>query len=93
MTKEKFSQADMDAVSDNPELTDADIARAKPFAEVFPDLAAKMRVRGEQKAEKKVSTTIRLSPEVLSHYRAQGRGWQARIDEDLRKLVAAGGKR
>jgi hypothetical protein len=30
-------------VSDNPELTKSDFARAKPFAEVFPDLAASIR--------------------------------------------------
>jgi hypothetical protein len=30
-------------VSDNPELTKADFARAKPFAEVFPGLAASIR--------------------------------------------------
>ena len=35
----------------------------------------------------KVSTTIRLSPEVLAHFRAGGPGWQTRIDETLRKAA------
>ena len=39
--------------------------------------------------ERKEKVTLRLSPDVLAHYRAQGPGWQTRIDETLRK--AAGG--
>lgn len=52
---------------------------------------AKAKVqRGRPKAEKtKVSTTIRLSPEVIEHFRAGGPGWQSRIDEALRKLIGA----
>ena len=38
----------------------------------------------------KVSTTIRLSPEVVAHFKAGGPGWQSRIDEALWKVVAAG---
>ena len=47
-----YSQKDLRDVSDNPELTKADFARAAPFAEVFPDLAASIRkgVRPEQGA-------------------------------------------
>ena len=35
-------------------------------------------------ASPKVSTTIRLSPDVLAHFKAGGRGWQTRINEALR---------
>lgn len=38
-------------------------------------------------AKPKVSTTIRLSQDVLSHFKAGGRGWQTRIDEALRDLI------
>ena len=31
----------------------------------------------------KIRTTIRLSPEVVSHFKATGRGWQSRIDKVL----------
>lgn len=49
--------------------------------------AAKLQ-RGRPKAARtKVSRTIRLSPEVLEHFRAGGPGWQSRIDETLRKAV------
>ncbi len=44
--------------------------------------------RGRPKSETpKVSTTIRLSPEVLDHFRAGGPGWQTRIDDTLRKIA------
>lgn len=40
-------------------------------------------------ARPKVSTTIRLSPEVIDHFRAGGRGWQTRIDEALRDWISS----
>src|SRR5688572_19369611 len=40
-----------------------------------------------KKSNAKVSVHLRLSPEVLAHYRARGPGWQTRIDETLRKAV------
>ncbi|HEX8225804.1 MAG TPA: BrnA antitoxin family protein [Allosphingosinicella sp.] len=36
----------------------------------------------------KVQQSLRLSREVLDHFRATGPGWQARIDEVLRRHVA-----
>ncbi len=39
------------------------------------------------KARPKVSTTIRLSQEVVDHFRAGGRGWQTRIDNALRDWI------
>ena len=44
--------------------------------------------RGRPLAERpKVSTTIRLSQDVIDHCRAGGRGWQTRIDEALRDWI------
>lgn len=37
--------------------------------------------------EHKEKVTLRLSPDVLAHFRAQGPGWQTRIDETLRKAA------
>lgn len=88
MTTPKYTQADMDAVSDNPEWTEEDFAAARPFAEAFPELAATMRTRGKQKRPTKVSTTIRLSPEVIAYFKAGGEGWQSRIDEALQQWVS-----
>jgi uncharacterized protein (DUF4415 family) len=82
-----YTQADLDAVSDNPEWTEDDFAKAVPFAKAFPELARTIRSRGPQKAPTKVSTTIRLSREVIDHFRATGPGWQSRIDSALRQWV------
>lgn len=87
MTQAKYTQADMDVVSDNPELTVEDIAKAKPFAEAFPDLAATIRRRGAQKAPTKVSTTVRLDQDVLTRLKADGPGWQTRMNDTLRKAL------
>jgi hypothetical protein len=37
-----YTRKDWDAVQ-SPELTDEQMAKAKPFSEVFPDLAASIR--------------------------------------------------
>ena len=38
-------------------------------------------------ANPKVSTTIRLSRDVIDHFKAEGRGWQTRIDTALREWI------
>ena len=38
---------------------------------------------GSVKQDPKVSTTIRLSPDVVQAFRATGSGWQTRIDAAL----------
>ena len=59
----------------------------------WPDKFARSSVRrGRPPAAKpKVSTTIRLSQEVLDHFKADGRGWQTRIDEVLREWIGKHG--
>jgi uncharacterized protein (DUF4415 family) len=71
----------------SPELTAEEIAKARPFAEVFPELAASIRRgRGPNKAPTKKLVSLRLSGEVLETYKAKGPGWQSRIDADLRRI-------
>jgi uncharacterized protein (DUF4415 family) len=83
-----FNDRDLREVSDSPELTKADFAKAKPFAEVFPDLSASIRRgRGPNKAPTKKQVSLRLSPEVIQHFKKGGKGWQSRIDEALRRVV------
>jgi uncharacterized protein (DUF4415 family) len=77
---------------DNPEWTEEDFARARPADEVIgPEMAAKLVRRPGRppmaEGEKKEAVSIRLSPDVLAHFRATGEGWQTRIDEALRKVV------
>ena len=53
---------------------------------------AKAKVqRGRPKAAvTKVSTTIRLDPDILERFKAGGPGWQGRINEALRKAAGLG---
>lgn len=43
--------------------------------------------RGPQKAPTKKLVSLRLSPEVVDHFKASGRGWQTRIDSTLRESI------
>jgi uncharacterized protein (DUF4415 family) len=43
--------------------------------------------RGPQKAPTKKLISLRLSPEVIDHFKATGPGWQTRIDSTLREAI------
>ena len=70
-----------------PEVTSEVLARAE--YRVGGRLKTHPRRRGPQKSPRKVPLSLRLSPEVVRHFRAKGRGWQTRIDEALKKIVAS----
>ena len=74
---------------ENPEWTAEDFARARPAHEILlPEvLAVFKKTRGLQKAPKKVPVSIRLSPDVVQHFRETGPGWQSLIDETLKKAM------
>ena len=59
----------------------------------WPEKFAKAKVRRGRPpvAKPKVSTTIRLSPDVIEYFKAGGRGWQTRIDEALRDWIGKRG--
>lgn len=44
--------------------------------------------RGPQKAPTKVFTGIRLDADVLEAFRAQGKGWQTRVNAALREWLS-----
>jgi uncharacterized protein (DUF4415 family) len=55
---------------------------------VVPAQGTLTRPRGRpKKADAKLHIHIRLSPQVLGHFRSTGPGWQTRIDEVLRGWV------
>jgi uncharacterized protein (DUF4415 family) len=84
-----YTQEDWDEISDNPEWTDEDFAKARPFAEVFPELAEKIRrARGPQKAPTKTLVSLRIDKDILERFKADGAGWQSRINDALRKAMA-----
>lgn len=60
-----------------------------------PEWAAKLAkakvTRGRPKVEApKVSTTLRLDADIIERFRADGPGWQSRINAALRDWLKAG---
>ncbi len=78
------TKADLKAV-ESPPLTEKLLARMRPVSEVHPDIPAQLR--GPQKSPTKRSTTIRLDTEVLDFFKAQGKGWQTKVNAVLHKYV------
>lgn len=75
---------------DNPELTDDQIASAQPFDKALPELAANMKknLGGRPKLDNpKQAVSIRLSPDVIEHFKSKGAGWQTRINDALEDIV------
>lgn len=74
------------------ELTADDLKEFKPLSESKPALFAKIKKgigeRGSQKSPTKIPISIRVSPEVAEYFRAEGKGWQGRMDNVLKEYVA-----
>jgi uncharacterized protein (DUF4415 family) len=77
---------------DNPEITAEEFAKMRPAREVLPPEFFEMIARERAKrrgrpvvANPKKQVTLRLDADVVDSYRAEGRGWQSRINETLRK--------
>ncbi|BAT58427.1 hypothetical protein GJW-30_1_00952 [Variibacter gotjawalensis] len=72
---------------ENPEWTEQDFKTARPFAEVFPELAESIRrARGRPPVETpRQQISIRLDPDVIAKFKATGKGWQSRINDVLKK--------
>ena len=86
--EEAEAQREIALDSDAPEWTDADWDRARPASEIVPHIVAEdRRTRGKQKAPVKEKVTLRLDADVLAHFRRDGKGWQTRLNDVLRKAV------
>ena len=80
-----YSMDDLADVLDCPDATDEELAQARPFADVFPELHATIRRhRGPQRAPKKVKINLRVDQVVLDHFKATGVGWQVRMNDVLK---------
>ncbi|EGY27951.1 MULTISPECIES: BrnA antitoxin family protein [Candidatus Regiella] len=87
-----------DIMNDNPEWSDKDFARARPAADVLTELFGKegaakvMRARGRPKLlNPKEPIKLRIDSDIISAYRAQGDGWQTRMNEALRDYAKSHG--
>ena len=80
------------------ELLAEDFRAMRPMTDVLPSDLVKLisnRKRGErgpQKAPTKQQVTLRLDRDVVERFRATGSGWQARINEALRKARVSGSR-
>jgi uncharacterized protein (DUF4415 family) len=79
-------------MSENSNLTDPvlDSDDAPDLSEPYwAERLAEAKVRrGRPKAETaKISTALRLDPDVLAAFKKEGAGWQSRINATLRKAV------
>lgn len=80
---------------ENPEWTAENFAKARPASEVLPQLFGEkvaremLKPRGRPRVEfPKERINIRLSHEVVEHFKSAGVGWQTRIDSALRQFIA-----
>jgi uncharacterized protein (DUF4415 family) len=77
-------------IASNPdayEATEEELANARPFAEVFPDLAESIRrSRGRPRsAAPKPAVTLRVEQVTLDKFKATGADWRAKMEEVLDK--------
>jgi uncharacterized protein (DUF4415 family) len=76
-SSKKLSAKQIDA--DNP-----------PWSEEMLGTPIVRRGRGPQKAPTKILTTIRLDADIVAFFRSEGRGFQTRINEALRRVKDQG---
>jgi uncharacterized protein (DUF4415 family) len=78
---------------ENPEWTDADFARARPFKEAFPEFYEewkKERAGLPPLPQPKIHIGFRLAADVVRGIRATGRGYNQRVEKLLREALARG---
>lgn len=76
------------AIEDGTNLTDAELAQLKPFEQADLPESFKNIVRGRpKKSNPKISTTVRLDEDVITFFKAKGKGWQTRLNEALRSYM------
>ncbi|GLK78790.1 BrnA antitoxin family protein [Methylopila turkensis] len=87
-----YTKADWDAVSDNPELSDEELAQFRPMSEAMPDLHAALTeaIRKRGPARTKEAVSIRLDQDLVAKLRATGPGWQSRVNDALRAWLDKG---
>lgn len=87
--KHGYTKQDWDDVSDNPTVTKADIAKAKSFKDALPEhYESIQRSRGRPKVDNpKEAVTLRLDPDVVAKFKANGKNWRADMNDALRKSI------
>lgn len=81
---------------DAPEADDAWFAKARPAAEVLPELLGhaaaadllKPRRGRPRSAAPKTHVNIRLDADIVQAFKKTGAGWQTKLNEALREWLA-----
>lgn len=83
--------SDPDTPSGHSEEDNISLGRGRDaLLKIMPEMAANtlLKQRGRPKALKpKELVSVRFSAEVLEFFRAQGKGWQSRMDATLKEYV------
>ena len=77
---------------DNPEWSEEDFARARPASEFHSPEILKLLVRQKGRPKlaasaHKKAVSIRLDPEVVAFFKADGPGWQTRLNDFLASRI------
>lgn len=76
---------------ENPEWTDADFARALRGNDIPAPIRAAFaragRPVGSTKAGTKVQVALRIDPDIVAAFKAEGPGWQSRMNAALRAAM------
>ncbi len=82
-----FPREIWEEVSDNPELTEEDFKLRDRSARCFRNSPRRSSAGGGRIRQPKKQVTLRLDAEVVARYKAGGKGWQSRMNADLRKAL------
>lgn len=89
--EEAAIQAGIAQDPDNPEMTDLQLAGLRPAQQVLPAQlynALVKRARGRPPSDaKKIEVKLRLDPHVVEAFKADGPGWQTRMNAALARAV------
>lgn len=77
------------ADAENPELSANEIKRLRPARDVFAEqgIAPQRPVGRPRSISPKVPLSLRLDRDVVEHFKADGPGWQTRMNEALRAAI------
>jgi uncharacterized protein (DUF4415 family) len=80
-------QAQIAADPDDEDVTDEQLAQAKPFGEALPALMESIkRSRGRPRVDNpKEAVSLRLSHKAVARFKAKGDDWRARMAKVLER--------
>lgn len=79
LNPDHYDDVDIDD-PENPELTEADFANARPFREVFPEMFAKLTSQ---------EVALELSPDTIAAFAEEGDDWKERMAATLAAAAQA----